>query len=62
VLFAGNLRIHRDDKILRNDTTGILTIKNFQLENAGEYRSLFNHTLILININYILFIELYFVN
>jgi hypothetical protein len=37
VLFAGNLRIHRDDKILRNDTTGILTIKNFQLENAGEY-------------------------
>ena len=37
VLFAGNLRIHRDDKISRNDQTGALLIKDFRAENSGEY-------------------------
>ncbi len=38
VLFAGNLKIDRQHKISRNDSTGTLTIKNIQMENAGEYR------------------------
>ena len=37
VLFAGNLRIHRDDRISRNDSTGGLTIRDFRAQNAGEY-------------------------
>jgi hypothetical protein len=37
VLFAGNLRIHRDDQISRNDQTGALLIKQFRAENSGEY-------------------------
>ena len=36
VLFAGNLRIHRDDRISRNDS-GNLHIRDFRPENAGEY-------------------------
>ncbi len=46
VLFAENLRIHRDDKINRNHSTNALTIKNIQMENAGYYRfdlSFFNN-------------------
>ena len=37
VLFAGNLRIHRDDRIARNDSTGSLTVREFRAENQGEY-------------------------
>ncbi|CAG2172465.1 unnamed protein product, partial [Oppiella nova] len=37
VLFAGNLRIHRDDRISRDDQKGSLVIRNFRPENAGEY-------------------------
>ncbi|XP_054168440.1 limbic system-associated membrane protein-like [Oppia nitens] len=37
VLFAGNLRIHRDDRISRDDVKGSLVIRAFRPENAGEY-------------------------
>ncbi|CAG2111010.1 unnamed protein product, partial [Medioppia subpectinata] len=37
VLFAGNLRIHRDDRISRDDQKGSLRVKQFRPENAGEY-------------------------
>ena len=37
VLFAGNLRIHRDDRISRDDLKGSLIIRGFRPENAGEY-------------------------
>lgn len=37
MLFAGNLRIHRDDRIARDDLKGSLLIRQFRPENAGEY-------------------------
>jgi hypothetical protein len=46
VLFAGNLRIHRDDRIIRNHSTNALTIRNIQMEDTGHYRfdfSFFNN-------------------
>jgi hypothetical protein len=50
VLFAGYFKIYKDDKISRNDSTGVLTIKNIQMENAGEYRfdfSFFNNNYVM---------------
>ncbi len=42
VLFAANLRIHGNDKISTNDSTGTLTIKNIQMEYRFDF-SFFNN-------------------
>ncbi len=42
VLFAGNLRIHGNEKISINDSTGTLTIKNIQMEYRFDF-SFFNN-------------------
>jgi hypothetical protein len=50
VLFTGNLKIFGDDNISINDSTRALTIKNIQMENAGDYRfdfSFFNNNYVM---------------
>ena len=37
VLFAGNLRIQRDERYRRNDATGALTVSHFSEDNSGIY-------------------------
>ncbi len=41
VLFAGTLRIHRNDRYERDGETGALIIKKISQEMAGDYRFVF---------------------